>query len=241
MAGVVAVVGVGAGVGSAVASRFARAGYTVALLGRNADNLRPIEEEIRKAGGAASSFVADAASPQSLRDAFAAIQKSLGVVDVLVYNAGPAFARKSILDLDASVRTPRRRLMPGKGPGSDIAAPGCRKRQLLEEGFKAGCTGALVAAQQVLPGMIAKKKGTILFTGATASLRGGENFVALAAPKAALRMLGQRCVRGSPPDGGNSGEGGGWGGWGGWGRARGGVGGWGGWGHVHRVRRRPKC
>ena len=64
--------------------------------------------------------------------------------------------------------------------------------QVLEDGFRSGCMGALVAAQQVLPDMLAKGKGTILLTGATASLRGGALFASLAAPKSALRTLAQR-------------------------------------------------
>lgn len=67
---------------------------------------------------------------------------------------------------------------------------------MLEANFRVGCTGALVAAQQVLPDMLAKKRGTILLTGATAALRGSATFAGLAAPKAALRMLGQRYDRG---------------------------------------------
>ena len=68
-------------------------------------------------------------------------------------------------------------------------------------GFRTGCTGAVLAAQQVLPDMLAKQQGTILLTGATAALRGNPGFGGLSAPKAALRMLGQSMAREVGPQG----------------------------------------
>jgi len=100
-AGVCAVLGAGGdGIGGHVAERFAKAGFAVALLGRTKEKLAALEAKIRSGGGSAQSFVADAASPDSIKLAFADIKQSVGAVDVLVYNAGPQFQRVSILDLD---------------------------------------------------------------------------------------------------------------------------------------------
>src|SRR5690242_19427207 len=85
---IAAVLGVGPGLGAAVASRFARGGYTVALLARRADALRDIEAQITATGARAASFPADAADPDSIAAAFAAVRESLGDPNVLVYNAG---------------------------------------------------------------------------------------------------------------------------------------------------------
>ena len=161
------VVGVGPGLGSAAARRFAREGYRVALVARRADSLTPTAEAIAAAGGASIPVLADASSPASLSAAFAEIRDKLGDPDVLVYNAS-GFHMGTVLDV-----TPEQ----------------------LEACWRVGCLGAFVAAREVVPAMVARGRGTLLLTGATAALRGSAGFSALAIPKFGLRALGQSLAR----------------------------------------------
>ena len=109
-AGVVAVVGVGVGIGGSVAKRFAKAGFKVALMGRDAGKLQEMANELNAdRAGAAEGFVVDASSKESIVSAFANVKSRLGAVDVLVYNAGPQFQRAGILQIDPAVRVPARR------------------------------------------------------------------------------------------------------------------------------------
>ncbi|HVY60297.1 MAG TPA: SDR family NAD(P)-dependent oxidoreductase, partial [Planctomycetota bacterium] len=85
---VIAVLGSGPGLGAAIARRFAREGFAVALMARREEALRPIQAEIEGAGGRAIALAADATDPRSVHAAFARIREALGPADVLVYNAG---------------------------------------------------------------------------------------------------------------------------------------------------------
>ncbi|KAK9806207.1 hypothetical protein WJX72_005341 [[Myrmecia] bisecta] len=170
------VVGVGPGLGAAVARRFGKEGYKVAVLSRDLQKLQPVVQQIEQEGGQALAVPCDAGKPEDVQRAFKQINDTLGPAEVLVYNAGPGFAwpPPGVLDV---------------------------KPEDLASAFAIGTTGALVAAQQVLPAMLEAKKGTILFTGATASLRGGPKFIRLACPKFALRALAQSIAREVQPQG----------------------------------------
>jgi NAD(P)-dependent dehydrogenase (short-subunit alcohol dehydrogenase family) len=164
---VAVVLGVGPGLGASVARRFAREGYAVALMARRIDSLRETHEKISGAGGRALSLPTDAADAASVAAAFAEVREQLGDPEVFVYNAG-AFQLGSVSDLD---------------PGD------------FEAAWKANCFGAFLAAREVIPAMVARGRGTILLTGATASLRGSANFSALAVGKFGLRALSQSLAR----------------------------------------------
>lgn len=172
---VAAVVGVGPGIGRAAALRFAKGGYSIALLARSAEKLAAVEEEVKKVEGVGDvlSVTADATNAESISAAFDEIFNKLGQVEVLIYNAG-AFKFAGILDISPSD---------------------------FENAWKANCFGALVSAQKVLPKMIENKKGTILLTGATAALRGGAKFSCLSVGKFGLRSLGQSLAREFGPQG----------------------------------------
>ncbi|HLO84199.1 MAG TPA: SDR family NAD(P)-dependent oxidoreductase [Nostocaceae cyanobacterium] len=161
------VVGVGPGLGAAIAHRFASEGFTVALIARSADKLTQIQNKILASGGDAVAIPADVTSVTSLQLAFTQIFSLLGTPEVLVYNAG-AFQMAGILDL-----TP----------------------ESFENCWKVNCFGAFLAAQMVLPKMLERGQGTILFTGATAALRGSARFAALAVGKFGLRALAQSLAR----------------------------------------------
>lgn len=170
---VAAVVGVGEGLGASIAHRFAREGFTVAIMARSEDKLAQIGSDIEKAGGKALSVTADVTDAESIKAAFEKVNAELAAPSVLVYNAG-IFKINSILEL-----TPEQ----------------------FDYCWKLNCFGAFVAAQQVLPAMVERKSGTMIFTGATASKKGSAKFAALAVGKFGLRALSQSLAREFGPQG----------------------------------------
>ncbi|MGI8649339.1 MAG: SDR family NAD(P)-dependent oxidoreductase, partial [Rubrobacter sp.] len=162
-----AVLGVGPGLGTAVAGRFAREGYAVALMARRGEVLEASKSEIEEAGGKAIAVPTDATSPENVAGSFEQVRSEIGDPEILVYNAG-AFQMGGLLDI-----TPER----------------------FEECFRINCAGAFYAAQQVLPAMVEAGRGTFLITGATAGIRGSAKFSAVATGKFALRALSQSLAR----------------------------------------------
>ncbi len=170
---VAAVVGVGPELGASIARRFAREGYSVGLMARNEDGLSGIKEEIEGEGGVAQPVSTDATDPVSVEQAFERVRDELGTPEVLIYNAG-AFQMGGILEVSP---------------------------EQFDFCFKANCAGAFYAAQQVLPAMQEAGRGTVLLTGATASMRGSAKFAALATGKFGLRALAQSMAREFGPQG----------------------------------------
>jgi NAD(P)-dependent dehydrogenase (short-subunit alcohol dehydrogenase family) len=170
---VAAVLGVGPGLGAAVAGRFAREGFDVALMARTDESVAPAREEIAATEVRTLSVPADATNPDSVAAAFEQVRVELGDPEVLVYNAG-AFQMGGILELSPAQ---------------------------FDDCFRANCAGAFDAAQQVLPAMVEAGRGTVLLTGATASMRGSARFSALAVGKFGLRALAQSMAREFGPQG----------------------------------------
>jgi len=170
---VAAVLGVGPGLGAAVARRFAGEGFGVALMARKEESVADVREEIEGGGGTALSVSADATDPDSVARAFERVRGELGDPEVFVYNAG-AFQMGGILDLSP---------------------------EQFDDCFRANCAGAFYAAQQILPAMVEAGGGTVLLTGASAALRGKANFSALAVGKFGLRALAQSIAREFGPHG----------------------------------------
>jgi len=164
---VAVVLGVGPGLGAAVARRFASQGFSLGLMARSSEKLTSIQTEIEKSGGTALSISADATDPASVISAFAEVKQKLGNPEVFIYNTG-AFQMGGILEI-----TPEQ----------------------FEYNWKANCFGAFLGVQQVLPTMVERGRGTILFTGATAALKGSARFAALAVGKFGLRALAQSLAR----------------------------------------------
>ena len=162
------IVGVGPGLGAALARRFANARMNVALASRKKANVQPFAEEINNyATIKARAFGCDATKPKEVAKFFEKATESLGEPDLVVYNAG-AFVRDSILEIEP---------------------------EDFERCWKIGCFGGFLVGQAAAKQMVARGKGTIIFTGATASLRGGAGFVNLASPKFGLRALAQSMAR----------------------------------------------
>ncbi len=170
---VAAVLGVGPGLGAAVARRFAGEGFAVAMMARQEESLAEIRQDIEDDGGMAIPVSADATDPDSVAAAFERVRAELGDPEVLVYNAG-AFQMGGVLEV-----SPAR----------------------FDECFRANCAGAFYAAREVLPAMVEAGRGTILLTGASAALRGKARFSALAVGKFGLRALAQSMAREFGPQG----------------------------------------
>lgn len=158
------VVGVGPGLGWALAERFAAGGLRVAAAARNLDKVARLVESSGLSN--IKPYSCDATQPAAVQALFTAVGSDLGRPEVVVYNAS-GFGRASILDI-----TP-----------ADF-----------ERSWRVGCMGGFLVGQAAARSMLAQG-GTILFTGATASLRGGANFVNLAVPKFGLRALAQSMAR----------------------------------------------
>jgi len=170
---VAVVVGVGPGLGRALAVRFARGGFRVALVARHDESVRAAQAEVEGLGGYAAAFLADVAEEESVRSTFRRIEDEMGAPEVLLYNAA-AFQVGGILELSAAS---------------------------FEQAWRVNCLGGLHSAQAVLPGMLQAGRGTILFSGATASLRGSANFAGVAVGKFGLRALAQSMAREFGPKG----------------------------------------
>jgi NAD(P)-dependent dehydrogenase (short-subunit alcohol dehydrogenase family) len=169
---VVLVVGAGDYIGGAIAKRFAAGGYLAAVGRRKADQLAPLVAEIEKSGGRASAHALDARSEENVTEVFAAIERDLGPLEVVVYNVG------------ANV------LFPITETTSRV----------FRKVWEMACLGGFLCGREAARAMLPRKRGSIFFTGATASLRGGKGYAAFAAAKAGLRALAQSMARELGPE-----------------------------------------
>jgi NAD(P)-dependent dehydrogenase (short-subunit alcohol dehydrogenase family) len=167
------VIGAGDATGGAIARRFARGGYTACVTRRTADKLAPLVERIRAEGGQAHGFASDARVEAEVQALFAKIEAEIGPIEVLVFNIG-ANVRFGITETTERVY-----------------------RKVWEMAALAGFLVGREAARVMRP----RSRGTILFTGATASLRGSAGFSAFAGAKFALRALAQSMARELGPQG----------------------------------------
>ena len=169
---VAVITGVGPGLGAALAHRFAAA-YDVAILARKADYLKALAAEIRKSGATVLDLPCDVSDAAQISKAFSAIRKDLGEPEVLLYNAGSG-AFGNITEI-----TPAQ----------------------YEADWRVNAFGAFVAAKEVAPAMIARGRGTMLFTGATAGVKAGAKSVSFGPAKFAMRGLAQSLARDLGPRG----------------------------------------
>ncbi|MEA1079065.1 SDR family oxidoreductase [Marinobacter qingdaonensis] len=170
---VAVVIGAGDSTGGAIAKRFAREGYTVVPTRRTQESLTPLVEEIEQSGGKALGLGCDARDEESMSALFSRIEAEVGDIEVVVFNIG-ANVRFAITETSARVY-----------------------RKVWEMAAFAGFLAGREAARVMLP----RARGTIIFTGATASLRGGSGFAAFSGAKFALRALAQSMARELGPQG----------------------------------------
>lgn len=171
--GVVLVVGAGDATGGAIARRFAKGGYTACVVRRNEEKLAQLVAQIEAEGGKAYAFGADARDEEQMVALVEKIESEIGPLEVAVFNIG-ANVRFGIEEMTARVY-----------------------RKVWEMGAFAGFLVGREATRVMKP----RGRGTILFTGATASMRGGEGFSAFAGAKHALRALAQSMSRELAPQG----------------------------------------
>jgi NAD(P)-dependent dehydrogenase (short-subunit alcohol dehydrogenase family) len=161
------IVGAGDATGAAIARRFAREGYTACVTRRSAGKLQLLVDEIRAAGGDAHGFASDARKEEQVAELVEHIETQIGAIEVFVFNIG-ANVPCSVLE-----ETPRR----------------------FFKVWEMACYSGFLTSQAVARRMVARQRGTILFTGATAALRGAANFAAFATAKHGLRALAQSMAR----------------------------------------------
>jgi short-subunit dehydrogenase len=182
--GVCLVIGAGDATGGAVARRFAREGYIACVTRRSLDKLQPLKAQIESAGGVCHAFGSDARVEDDVVALVEKIETEIAPIRVMVFNIG-ANSPNSILTETARRYTKMWEMacLAGFLTGREVA-----KRMVAREGSMQGSTtGESNAGIQ--------HKGTIIFTGATASLRGSANFAGFSGGKMALRALAQSMAR----------------------------------------------
>jgi NAD(P)-dependent dehydrogenase (short-subunit alcohol dehydrogenase family) len=165
------VVGVGPGLGWALTERFAQAGMQIVAAARDPSKLKRIVSTQQAPG--VRFQACDAAQPADVASLFATVERELGIPSLVVFNAG-AYVRGGILEI-----TP----------------------ESFEHCWRIGCFGGFLVGQAAARLMLSSAAGTIIFTGATASLRGSAGFANLAVPKFGLRALAQSMARELDPKG----------------------------------------
>ena len=169
---VAVVIGVGPGLGAALARRFA-ATYAIAILARKADYLKTLAAEIRQGGATVLELPCDVGDRAQMTKAFQSVRSELGEAELLLYNAGSG-AWGTITEI-----TPDQ----------------------YEADWRVNALGAFVAAKEVAPAMIARGRGAMLFTGATAGVKAGPKSVSFGPAKFAMRGLAQALARDLGPKG----------------------------------------
>ncbi len=170
---VIAVMGAGDATGGAIARRFAREGYTACLARRNADQLAPLKAQIEAEGGTAHAFGVDGREEDQVMAWFDEIEDRIGPVAVAVFNVG-GNVRFPILETSERV---------------------FRKVWLM------ACHAGFLTGREAARYMVPRGTGTILFTGATASVRGAAGFAAFSSAKHGLRAVAQSMARELAPQG----------------------------------------
>jgi len=165
--GVALLVGAGDAIGAAVARRFAEGGYKVCIARREAAKSRALVDELNAAGYDVRAFSTDARDEMSVQKLFEQVEKDAGPIEVCLFNAG-ANVGKPLLETT---------------------------ERLFFRAWQLACYAGFLVGREATRYMTGRGRGTILFTGATASVRGGKNFAAFAAAKFGLRALAQSMAR----------------------------------------------
>lgn len=173
MSSSIIVIGAGDALGGAIARRFAREGFEAVIVRRNADQLQPLAETIRAEGGRAHPFGVDARNEEQMVALFDRVEAEIAPIEACVFNIG------------ANVRFP-------------IAETTSR---VFFKVWEMACFSGFLAGREAAKRMTPRGRGTIIFTGATASVRGRDGFAAFSSAKHGLRALSQSMARELGPKG----------------------------------------
>ena len=161
------VIGAGDAIGSAIARKFSERGLTVCATRRNGDKLMPLIDDIKAMGRAAHGISCDARNEESTKELFAKIENEIGEIEVVVFNVG-ANVPMGILDTDS--------------------------RKFFKI-WEMACFAGFLNGREAAHYMSKRQRGTIIFTGATASVRGAAGFAAFSSAKQGLRAVAQSMAR----------------------------------------------
>jgi NAD(P)-dependent dehydrogenase (short-subunit alcohol dehydrogenase family) len=169
------IIGAGDATGGAIARAFARDGLVACVnrRPRNSEQLEMLAATIRDEGYKAHAFSADARDEAAMVELVETVERDIGPIEVAVFNVG-ANVRFAVTDTSA---------------------------QVYRKVWEMACFAGFLMGREVAKAMTLRGRGTIIFTGATASLRGGAGFAAFSGAKAALRMLAQSMARELGPQG----------------------------------------
>lgn len=167
------VAGVGPGLGESIARKFAAEGCQVGLFARSADYIEGLADDLSDTAGDAVAVPADLAEPSQITNGFDTVREAFGPIDVLVYHASAA---------------------PWKG----LRAIGDSE---FDTALDVGPRAALHCSQEAVDDMLAADSGTVIFTGATTSVRGNDGAIGFSAAKFAIRGMAESIARELGPEG----------------------------------------
>ncbi|MES2750438.1 MAG: SDR family NAD(P)-dependent oxidoreductase [Pseudomonadota bacterium] len=165
--GVVLLVGAGDAIGAAVAHRFAKGGYKVCIARREAAKSQGFVDQMKAEGLDVRAFSVDARQEADVQALFAEVEKDVGPIEVCLFNAG-SNVNKPILETT---------------------------EKLFFKAWELACYAGFLVGREAAKYMLARGHGTMLFTGATASVRGGKGFAAFSSAKFGLRAVAQAMAR----------------------------------------------
>jgi len=165
--GVVLLVGAGDAIGAAVARRFAKGGYAVCIARRDAAKSQGVVDALTAEGHDVRAFSVDARQEAEVQGLFARVEETVGPIEVCLFNAG-SNVNKPILETT---------------------------EKLFFKAWELACYAGFLVGRESARYMLKRGRGTMLFTGATASIRGGKGFAAFASAKFGLRAVAQSMAR----------------------------------------------
>jgi NAD(P)-dependent dehydrogenase (short-subunit alcohol dehydrogenase family) len=160
-------VGAGDAIGAAVARRFAKGGYTVCIGRRDGAKSQGLVDELISAGHKIHAFSVDARQESEVQALFTKVENEIGPIEVCLFNAG-SNVNKPLIETT---------------------------EKLFFKAWELACYAGFLVGREAARVMTTRGRGTILFTGATASLRGGKGFAAFASAKFGLRAVAQAMAR----------------------------------------------
>ena len=165
--GVALLLGAGDAIGAAVARRFAQGGYNICVVRRDVAKSQTLIDELKQAGCDARAFSVDVRQEADIQKLFAQVEATVGPIEVCLFNAG-SNVKKPLTETSET---------------------------LFFKAWELACYAGFLVGREAAKYMLKRERGTILFTGATASVRGSAGFAAFSSAKFALRAVAQSMAR----------------------------------------------